>query len=68
MTVMLESTTKRSPIMTGPVCIVCDVPMLVARVLPFEGEQELNILNVLNAGNRKARLRNSSSSGAISGR
>jgi len=43
MTVMLESTTKRSPIMTGPVCIVCDVPMLVARVLPFEGEQELNI-------------------------
>jgi len=43
MTVMLESTTKRSPILTGPVCIVCDVPMLVARVLPLGDEQELNI-------------------------
>ena len=43
MGVMLDRTTKRSPIMTGPTCIVCDVPMLLARVLPFEDEQELNI-------------------------
>jgi hypothetical protein len=40
---MLDRATKPSPVMTGPTCIVCDVPMWLARVLPFEDEQELHI-------------------------
>ena len=43
MTTMFYRTTKPSPIMTGPMCIVCNVQVLLARVLPFEDEQELNI-------------------------
>jgi hypothetical protein len=40
---MLNRATKPSPVMTGPTCIVCEVPMLLARALPFEDEQELHI-------------------------
>jgi hypothetical protein len=40
---MLDTSTKPSPIMTGPICMVCDVPMLLARALPFKDEQELHI-------------------------
>jgi hypothetical protein len=29
--------------MAGPNCMVCDVPMLLARALPFEDEQEIHI-------------------------
>jgi len=40
---MLYAATKPLPIVTGPTCIACDVPMLLARALPFEDEQELHI-------------------------
>jgi len=40
---MPDTAAKPSPVMTGPTCIVCDVPMLLARALPFEDEQELHI-------------------------
>jgi hypothetical protein len=40
---MLDTASKTWPVMTGPTCIVCDVPMLLARALPFEDEQELHI-------------------------
>jgi hypothetical protein len=40
---MVNTAAKPSPIMTGPTCIVCDLPMLLARVMPFKDEQELHI-------------------------
>jgi hypothetical protein len=43
MTAMLDTANKPLPVMIGPTCIVCDTQMLLARALPFEGEQELHI-------------------------
>ena len=42
----MPQTAERRPeslIGRGPICLICEEEMLIARVMPFEDEQELHI-------------------------